>query len=56
MKNRKYHFTDVMQRTAALTRWDLDKHSEWGGMVRLSQKYWCLFRNEEAYVGPQSLV
>ena len=40
-KNRKLHVMDVMQRTTALTRYDLDKHSEWVGVVGLSKKYQC---------------
>lgn len=40
MKNRKSQVTDVIWRTATLTRQDRDRHSDWGRMVRSSQKQW----------------
>ena len=40
MKIRKSQVTDVTRRTAILTRWDRDKHSEWGGTSGLTLKGW----------------
>ena len=33
MENGKSHVTDVTRRTASLTRWNRDKHSDWSGMA-----------------------
>lgn len=40
MKMRQSQITDVTRRTATLTRRNRDKHSEWGGIVGLTQNGW----------------
>ena len=53
MKNRQSQVTDVTQRTGTITRRARDKHSDWGGMVGLSQKAQRdAGLNSETYVVP----
>ena len=54
-ENRKLHIMQVMWRTATLTRWDWDKHSDWRAKAEWRKIKWQDPGNIKPYVRASKL-